>query len=96
MVRFAQIVMGPAGVGKTTYCRQIQQHCASAQRRVVHVVNLDPACENLDPVRHYTPAFDIKDLISLEDVVSELKYGPNGGLVFCMEYLAQLPDGYAY
>jgi hypothetical protein len=30
---------------------------------------------------------DIRDLISLDDVQEELKYGPNGGLVYCMEYL---------
>lgn len=30
---------------------------------------------------------DIKDLISLEDVMEELQYGPNGGLIYCMEFL---------
>lgn len=28
---------------------------------------------------------DIRDLISIEDVMEELGYGPNGGLVYCME-----------
>jgi GTPase SAR1 family protein len=32
---------------------------------------------------------DIRDLISLDDVQEELKYGPNGGLVYCMEYLIE-------
>ena len=32
-------------------------------------------------------AIDIKDLISLEDVMEELQYGPNGGLIYCMEFL---------
>ena len=34
---------------------------------------------------------DIRDLISVDDVMedSDLRFGPNGGLVFCMEYLAQ-------
>ena len=30
---------------------------------------------------------DIRDLISLDDAVDEMEFGPNGGLVFCMEYL---------
>jgi GTPase SAR1 family protein len=30
---------------------------------------------------------DVKELISLEDVMEEMELGPNGGLVFCMEYL---------
>jgi GPN-loop GTPase len=31
---------------------------------------------------------DIRDLISLEDVMEELDMGPNGGLIYCFEYLA--------
>jgi len=29
---------------------------------------------------------DIRELISLDDVMEELGLGPNGGLVYCMEY----------
>lgn len=29
---------------------------------------------------------DIRELISLEDVMEELGLGPNGGLMYCMEY----------
>lgn len=29
---------------------------------------------------------DIRELVSLEDVMEELGLGPNGGLVYCMEY----------
>jgi GTPase SAR1 family protein len=49
------------------------------------VVNLDPAAE----VFKYRCDIDIRDLISLEDVQEELKLGPNGGLVYCMEYLVE-------
>lgn len=35
---------------------------------------------------------DIRDLISLDEVQEELKYGPNGGLVYCMEYLIENID----
>lgn len=82
MGKHAQIVLGPAGSGKSTYCQTIQMHCEN-NKRVVHVVNLDPAAESFA----YTPSIDIRDLISLEDVMEELEYGPNGGLVYCMEYL---------
>merc|ERR1712136_408404 len=36
-------------------------------------------------------ASNIRDLISLEDAMEDddLKFGPNGGLIFCMEYFAQ-------
>ena len=34
----------------------------------------DPAAEHFN----YPVAFDIRDLVSLEDVMEELKLGPNG------------------
>jgi len=35
---------------------------------------------------------DVRDLINLDDVMSELELGPNGGLVYCMEYLLDNMD----
>lgn len=49
------MVMGPAGTGKSTYCKVMQEHCQNA-RRTVHVVNLDPAAEAFE----YEVAFDIR------------------------------------
>ena len=77
---------GPAGSGKSTYCHAMQQHAETLggpRKRTIHVANLDPAAENFG----YQLAFDICDLISVEEVMEELKLGPNGGLVYCMEYL---------
>jgi hypothetical protein len=47
-------------------------------KRTVHVMNCDPAAEDLQ----YSPSIDIRELISLEDVEEELDYGPNG--TFCL------------
>jgi hypothetical protein len=44
-------------------------------------VNLDPAAETFE----YEPSIDIRDLINLNDVMTELDYGPNGGLIYCFE-----------
>lgn len=88
---FIQLVTGPAGSGKSTYCSSIQQHCASlgpARKRNVHVANLDPAAENFA----YDLTFDIRDLITVEDVMEELGLGPNGALIYCMEYLLENMD----
>ena len=54
-MRYAQFVMGPAGSGKSTYCSTIQQHAADG-KRVVEIVNLDPAAENFS----YSPIVDIR------------------------------------
>ncbi|KZC05351.1 PREDICTED: GPN-loop GTPase 3 [Dufourea novaeangliae] len=85
-MRYAQLVMGPAGSGKSTYCSAMQQHAAS-ERNVIDIVNLDPAAEYFD----YEPLVDIRELIQLDDAMEddELQFGPNGGLVFCVEYLLE-------
>jgi GTPase SAR1 family protein len=82
MGKHAQLVMGPAGCGKSTYCSAIIDHCAAIGRSV-HAINLDPAADNFD----YTPSFDIRELISVDQVAEDLQLGPNGGLIYCMEYL---------
>lgn len=82
MGKCGQLVIGPAGSGKSTYCNLMRTHCETLHRRV-HVVNLDPAAEHFT----YPVAADIRALISLEDVMSEMRLGPNGGLIYCMEYL---------
>lgn len=85
MVKFAQFVMGPAGCGKSTYCSVVQEHFRVSLRRSCRVVNLDPAAESFS----YECDIDVRDLISVEDVMEELGYGPNGGLVYAMEYLVE-------
>ena len=47
------------------------------------IVNLDPGNDKLT----YPCAVDVMGLISLEGVMDEHKLGPNGGLIYCMEYL---------
>lgn len=87
-MKFAQFVMGPAGCGKSTYCGVIQEHFRVALKRTCKVVNLDPAAENFN----YDCEVDVRDLISVDDVMEELDYGPNGGLVYAVEYIADNMD----
>ncbi|CAG8518853.1 3154_t:CDS:10, partial [Scutellospora calospora] len=85
--RYVQLVMGPAGSGKSTYCATMMTHCQNIGRSV-HLFNLDPAAEKFE----YDPSIDIRDLITLEDVMEELQYGPNGGLIYCLEFLLNNMD----
>jgi GTPase SAR1 family protein len=80
---FGQLVIGPPGSGKTTYCLAMQEFIRKLGRKVA-VVNLDPANDSLP----YEAAVDISELIRVEDVMAKLKLGPNGGLIYCMEFLA--------
>ena len=79
---YAQLVIGPPGSGKSTYCRGMKEFLSSLGRKVV-VVNLDPA----NSVLPYECEIDISELIKLSEVMDGLKLGPNGSLVYCIEFL---------
>nr|GME21336.1 GPN-loop GTPase 3 [Ipomoea batatas] len=63
---YAQLVIGPAGSGKSTYCSNLHRHC-EATRRTIHIVNLDPAAENFD----YPVAMGIHLEENLDDWLTE-------------------------
>ncbi|ODH53057.1 hypothetical protein GX48_00928 [Paracoccidioides brasiliensis] len=87
MSKFGVLVMGPAGAGKTTFCTALIQHLQN-NRRSSFYVNLDPAAETFA----FEPDLDIRELITVEDVMEELGLGPNGGLMYCFEFLLQNLD----
>ncbi|ABW98080.1 fet5 (nucleomorph) [Hemiselmis andersenii] len=80
-MNLGQLVMGPAGCGKSTYCLETYKNLTNLKNSVT-MINLDPSIENLE----YPDSIDIRDLIKIEDVMEEFSLGPNGGLIFCMEY----------
>jgi len=80
--RFGQVVIGPPGSGKTTYVGAMSELLKSLGRKVA-IVNLDPANENMN----YTPDVDIANLVRVEEVMDEMGLGPNGGLVYAMQFL---------
>ena len=87
MPTYGQVVIGPPGSGKSTYCAGMAEFLRGIGRKVA-VINLDPANENLP----YKCDIDISSLVTLGDVMDNLKLGPNGGLVYCMEYLEKNMD----
>ena len=93
MVLFGQIVIGPPGCGKTTYCMGMQMF-AEAVGRSCKVVNMDFANDSLP----YTAAIDVRELVSLE--VTEEKFGRivlknrlYSQLIFLERYLLNLRIG---
>ena len=82
MSKYGVMVLGPAGAGKSTLCAALIQHLHHC-RRSCYYINLDPAATEFA----FEPDIDIRDLIGLEDVMEELDLGPNGGLVYCFEFL---------
>jgi len=84
---FGQVVIGPPGSGKTVYCNGMQQFLQSIGRKTT-VVNLDPANELIP----YECGINIDKLITIDQVMNQYQLGPNGGLMFCMEYLEKNID----
>lgn len=79
---YGQLVIGPAGSGKSTYCKILKSHCLSTNR-TVRIVNMDPAAEK----NEYECDIDVKELISVDSIMKKKKLGPNGALIYCMEYI---------
>mmetsp|Transcript_22752 Transcript_22752/g.53919 ORF Transcript_22752/g.53919 Transcript_22752/m.53919 type:complete len:406 (+) Transcript_22752:72-1289(+) len=123
MTIYGQVVVGPPGSGKTTYCQGMQEYLRLLGRNAC-VINLDPANEvpstssststsdntkedegdnendddnNDDTITAnnkdrnnlpYDALLDVCDsVVNLSSVMKQLGLGPNGGLVYCMEYL---------
>ncbi|GCF00789.1 GPN-loop GTPase 2 [Zygosaccharomyces mellis] len=84
---FAQIVIGPPGSGKSTYCHGCSQFFNAIGRHVA-IVNMDPANDLLP----YPCAVDIRDFVTLEEIMQEQQLGPNGGLMYAVESLDKSVD----
>ena len=77
-------------------CFTQSPHFIARLHRTVTVFHRIP-CPKPPHHRPITPLVslaDVRELISVDDAMedSELRFGPNGGLIFCMEYLAQNMD----
>lgn len=84
---FGQLVIGPPGSGKSTYCQRIAQFMHNVLERKVVLINLDPNID-INPDAFHA-SIDINELISVTDVAQHLNLGPNGALVYCMQYLSE-------
>jgi GTPase SAR1 family protein len=87
---YGQIVIGPPGSGKTTYCQAMFEFLESTGRRTA-IINLDPANENCS-FRKVRFSLDILSLVTVKSAMDQLELGPNGSLIFCMEYLEKNLD----
>ncbi|CAI7568881.1 hypothetical protein N7509_011301 [Penicillium cosmopolitanum] len=81
---FAQLVIGPPGAGKSTYCNGMHQFLGAIGRKC-SIVNLDPANDRTS----YPCALDVRDLVTLEEIMDEDKLGPNGATLYALEELEE-------
>ena len=66
-------VVGTAGAGKSSLVTAFQRWARFLEIDAL-TINLDPGAERV----HYDPEFDVRDLISLAEVMDRYDLGPNG------------------
>ena len=75
--------IGTAGSGKSTLTSNFQKWFKTRGLDAI-IVNLDPGAENLP----YEPDVDIRDWISLREVMETYQLGPNGAQIACADMIA--------
>ena len=80
--KFGQLIIGAPGSGKTTYIKTMKEFYSKCGRKTLSI-NLDPANDNKNLIFD----IDIRQLINLEDVEKNLKLGPNGSFLYCINFL---------
>jgi GTPase SAR1 and related small G proteins len=81
-------VLGTAGSGKSTLVSVLESTFQKYKKYAI-LVNLDPGAEELP----YQPTVDIRNFISLNDVMKKYKLGPNGALIVATDIMVNyLPD----
>lgn len=76
-------MVGTAGSGKSTLTGAFQEWCNRHGYDAI-AVNLDPGALRLP----YEPEVDVREWISLNEVMKEYSLGPNGAQVVCADMLA--------
>lgn len=77
-------VTGPAGTGKSTFCASMKEWLIRNGYDTA-VFNLDPGAEFIP----YEAEFDVRELISLEQIMSEYNLGPNGAQIVAADLLLE-------
>jgi len=78
--------VGPAGSGKSTLTGAFYEYLYDKYNELnIITLNLDPGVKFLP----YTPHVDIRDFITLEEVMSKYSLGPNGGLIVSTDLIVE-------
>ena len=80
-------VVGTAGAGKSSLVTAFQRWSRFLEVDVL-AINLDPGAERV----HYDPEFDVRELVSLSDVMDEYDLGPNGAQILAADLVASQAD----
>lgn len=75
-------ILGTAGSGKSTLTAVLEETIQKYKKYAI-TVNLDPGAEELP----YQPTVDIRNFVSLSEVMKKYKLGPNGALIVATDLI---------
>ncbi|RCN41105.1 hypothetical protein ANCCAN_12937 [Ancylostoma caninum] len=81
---FGVLVIGAPGAGKSTFCAGLADIFDQIHRPYI-TINLDPANDSV----LYNQDYNVKEIITVEDVMDRLGLGPNGALKYCIDTLCR-------
>lgn len=81
------IFIGTAGCGKTTLVKSFGEWLEDLGLQVSYI-NLDPGVEQLP----YEAAFDVRNLVRIDDLMRKLGLGPNGAMVVASQLMEERLD----
>ena len=77
------LVIGMAGVGKTTLMHRINLSMIEMEKKAYYI-NLDPAVKTVP----YAANIDIRDTVNYKEVMSQYNLGPNGAILTSLNLFA--------
>jgi GTPase SAR1 family protein len=84
---FVVFIIGTAGSGKSMLTSSYGNWLRT-EKQNVGLVNLDPGALHLP----YTPDLDVRDFISIENIMDEYSLGPNGALIMAADLIADMSE----
>ncbi len=86
-------IIGPAGSGKSTLVAQLKDYISMRDSEItVIAINLDPGALDLK----FNPDIDIRNYITLDEVMRKYNLGPNGGMILAADLMINYIEDLKY
>lgn len=77
------VILGLAGAGKTATAASLAKWSAKRMKCTMAIINMDPGADKLP----YKPAFDVRDVVTVEKMMKTERLGPNGAMLRSMDVM---------
>ena len=100
MPLYGQVVIGAPGAGKSTYCNAMRQFLQALPRpcacvnlgKFTNLLQFNALSDPANDLLPYDCEVDVCRLVNVAEVMDKMRLGPNGALMFAMDYLESKLD----